>query len=1212
MEGDLIEALNAGDGLWWTGRLRRDPRAIGSFPSNFVKVLDESFQPAPNSRNASPRNTPPRQTSSPTKQKSVFRKPFQAYGVVNGNGTSERENTSDSDKEKLKREKSKFRPYASMKTAQAPRSNAVVPVNDISSRSEDTFRMPAPPPRNRRPVSRAASPLPAQERGMADHTRSDRWSANQYAHVDHLDQHASRAPSPSLVRPNSPLPSTFHDGSAYPQLLSSRTPSPQPPLHTDHQHDHALEDASDDDHEPPPPPPAHRVLYQPSRPASPTINHEEERHMSHTPVPPSPGGSHMTPSPLRDAMNDVMSSLQDMSMDTGEHESVANGVWSPDEFELVRSRSYQRHHSHSNANYGNSYSNMREELPTAHSHSYLPAVPLKGSQHPPARQASRPTTSSSNSSCESGRLAIRNRKSAYELGSRRLDRTYTTKTNATNSTESSSATQSSNSTQMTSRSIMSGYSAGGFSATSAGSLARRKFGLGSQRRSQRPMSMFDTRSMVDLTGNTRSMADSETSGSGPSYHDSHASREEHEPATMPDWTSHTESAGIFGGLGAPKKKKSGFFRKMIESAKTTAMTGAATARATVSSVSRPGSRAGGSPTKTSFLNGREMVGFGGGSEPSRPTSATSTNAPARDMGLGNGNEWMQVRRDVNRSNSLSQRERDERHDKAEMLDVPACRPVEEFLEHVEGDESLDGFAVAEPADLNTTNLALVDKSVRFVNSIPPMVNPAALAQTYLCRQYRSDVQRLRAIFTWTAERITWEDDFEGEPNPRRVLQTKRGCSEEIAILVREMCSAVGIHSEIIRGYLKKPGDIPDADSLARGNHWWNAVVVDGEWRILDASLASPSHPRRAEYSGASSQAAESWYFLARPTEICYTHIPLLPEQQHIVPPVEHEILAALPCACPAYFRYNSELAEFDTGMLHMEGLEMAHIHVFVPEDIECVADAEARSYARDSDGDVYESDELVTKPALTQPEWISGRKRFTIKALLPPDTSTGTIKVYAGKRGLMHSVKDNPHSLAFALPLTHTGQNAPYDFVVRHPTPHAQRHDLYVAQPQCYKLVMNNTFVFSIRQHPSALSRFTPDTWGGASSTAGNRPSSPAPFARPGSAMSMMSSAASMSFSVSGSQYSDSSSSASGSNMTASQTKPAKLAIQSPSQKIIRLSRKQENRHDMIDEATGQSMPGLASTWETIIKIGEKGIWRGLVLADRSARWCVFAEWECV
>jgi hypothetical protein len=34
--------------------------------------------------------------------------------------------------------------------------------------------------------------------------------------------------------------------------------------------------------------------------------------------------------------------------------------------------------------------------------------------------------------------------------------------------------------------------------------------------------------------------------------------------------------------------------------------------------------------------------------------------------------------------------------------------------------------------------------------------------------------------------------------------------------------------------------------------------------------------------------------------------------------------------------------------------------------------------------------------------------------------------------------------------------------------------------------------------------------------------------------------------------------------------------------------------------------------WETVIKVCERGTWRGLVLADRSLRWCVFSEWECV
>lgn len=210
---------------------------------------------------------------------------------------------------------------------------------------------------------------------------------------------------------------------------------------------------------------------------------------------------------------------------------------------------------------------------------------------------------------------------------------------------------------------------------------------------------------------------------------------------------------------------------------------------------------------------------------------------------------------------------------------------------------------------------------------------------------------------------------------------------------------------------------------------------------------------------------------------------------------------------------------------------------------------------------------------------------------------------------MQHSIKDNPHALAFAVPLFHQGQNPPYTFLTRHPTPHAQRHDLYVAQPQCARLVINNTFVFCVRQHPSSLSRFSPDTWGssnalpsnGRSSAMSMRPTSSDPYARPSSAMSMVSAVASVS--NSGSNFSDGS-------MTDKQQKPAKLAMQSPSGRIIRLTRKQEYvARREIDDMNAEN---LGSTWETVIKVGERGTWRGLVLADRSARWCVFAEWECV
>ena len=449
---------------------------------------------------------------------------------------------------------------------------------------------------------------------------------------------------------------------------------------------------------------------------------------------------------------------------------------------------------------------------------------------------------------------------------------------------------------------------------------------------------------------------------------------------------------------APKPRKSGFFRKVIESAKT----GAASARSTISSgqSSRPVSR-------QSKILPNGIASITGGT--------TSTPNAARDMGLGGSVDWVQVRRDVNRSNSLSKNERVERAERCQMLDLPVINPIDVLYETAEGDEGLDGLPIAEPTDFMQCNLALVDKSARFVNSLPLGTTPATLAQGYVCRPYRSDVQRLRAIFTWVSERISWEEDFEGDIDMRHVIQTKRGCSEEIAILVAEMCSSVGLHAEVVRGYLKTPGEILDLDIVARPNHFWNAVIVDGEWRIMDCSLAGPTNSKRSLYSSAGSQVADGWWFLARPMEICYTHVPLLPEQQHICPPLSHDILMALPCACPPYFKNGLQIVNFDTSLLNLENLELAHIYFNVPEDVECVAEVEAKAIAQDADGDYFESGDVVRKRALAQPEWIVGQKRYTVKALLPGDEGHGILKVYAGKRGLM--VRANPFLIVFVFPL---------------------------------------------------------------------------------------------------------------------------------------------------------------------------------------------------
>lgn len=229
---------------------------------------------------------------------------------------------------------------------------------------------------------------------------------------------------------------------------------------------------------------------------------------------PSPDENHMTPSPLREAMDGVMEQLGQLeglggSWDTEAPEPPLD-PWAPESFDMGSPRTERKrpgltrpltsmgiaHHDEGyetwsgESSQGTSYQHGRRdqvnELPQLsnyvermekqfrkmHQHSAsMPAGDLDDMPPPPPpknEQYDRPKTSSGESVLPE--LKLRTRKSAYEI-SQGVSRTYTTKTNATNASTGNQSNTSS-STQSSGRTLWSGQSASGFSSTSAGSLAR--------------------------------------------------------------------------------------------------------------------------------------------------------------------------------------------------------------------------------------------------------------------------------------------------------------------------------------------------------------------------------------------------------------------------------------------------------------------------------------------------------------------------------------------------------------------------------------------------------------------------------------------------------------------------------------------------------------------------------------------------------------------
>ncbi|KAK9370134.1 hypothetical protein V1509DRAFT_618615 [Lipomyces kononenkoae] len=660
-----------------------------------------------------------------------------------------------------------------------------------------------------------------------------------------------------------------------------------------------------------------------------------------------------------------------------------------------------------------------------------------------------------------------------------LSRSNTTKTSSTFS--NSVFSSSSNSTAPTTISDM--------SATSAGSLARRK-------------------AISRLSNNDKREASSEI------------------PVILPPAvrTGHQPLQGK-SSFSALKLKKSGFFNK-IKALGTSSSSGKST---TSLEISEPNGITRGKGTSYSAVGLSNVP-----SDSLLPRESQSTN-------------WIQVQTDIHRAHSMSENERAERRRRQELEGYSVLNPLAVVSKQVEGDEGMDGKLVENGMDVSKFNFATLDKAVRAL-SIPSLATLSSFTISVLCRPYKSDLQRLRAIFIFCTERIIWQqgpplDEYD-EPSYdiARIFRSKKASSDELANCVKSMCDLLQIPCEVVTGYLRAPGEIVDSQT-SRVNHAWNAVVVDGEWRMMDASLASPTHSRRSLYSNCPSTAVEDFYFLARPSELLFTHIPRYRTQQHIIPKLSPELLLDLPSICPATFKYNIFLSDFDTSLLRTSGADVIQIDVQAPGDVDCIADIEVRGYCVDADGDLMESGEVLKCPSLSQPFWIQGKRTFRIKTLLPKDESSGVLKIYAGRRGLLQSVRDNPYPLAMAFPVWHSGPSKPFSFVTRIPTPQALRYDVYVVKPQCRDLVFGNMYLFDIKQYPNNVE---------------------AP--------------------------------------TYSPTKQAKLALQSPSGKIIRLTPKD----DILEYGTH------SVSWEGAISCHEVGIWRGLITTDRSSSWCIFAEWNCV
>jgi hypothetical protein len=163
---------------------------------------------------------------------------------------------------------------------------------------------------------------------------------------------------------------------------------------------------------------------------------------------------------------------------------------------------------------------------------------------------------------------------------------------------------------------------------------------------------------------------------------------------------------------------------------------------------------------------------------------------------------------------------------------------------------------------------------------------------YLVRPARNDLEKTRTLFRWMTDRISYDvDSFFagqfGELRPEGVLRRRRAVCSGYTALFEAMARRAGVEAVSINGYAKGIGH--ESGRFHRPNHAWNAVKLEGEWRLLDVTWAA-GHINSERFV----KKFGEHYFLTPPAQMVLTHLPSDPRWQLLSRPLTLAQFEALP------------------------------------------------------------------------------------------------------------------------------------------------------------------------------------------------------------------------------------------------------------------------------------------------------------------------------
>ncbi len=224
--------------------------------------------------------------------------------------------------------------------------------------------------------------------------------------------------------------------------------------------------------------------------------------------------------------------------------------------------------------------------------------------------------------------------------------------------------------------------------------------------------------------------------------------------------------------------------------------------------------------------------------------------------------------------------------------------------------------------LQAQDYAAVDARVK---QYPTRYPSAEALASQIQKDFSSDTEKVRAVYTWLATNITYDmnEYLNGERlirfqyrNQRELLEKQqaireyainntfsdnKAVCEGFAQTFRKVCELMGIPSLFIDGYSKiNVNDIGKNPDI--GDHAWNAVKINNKWKLVDVTWASGSALGRTW-----KQRFSDYYFFTDPDEFVKTHLPSTKGLSFSKKEPSKRDFFSLPIYSRGYFQHDLEL-----------------------------------------------------------------------------------------------------------------------------------------------------------------------------------------------------------------------------------------------------------------------------------------------------------------